>query len=385
MERAVIAEFENTVEELLKILDAGNIGQITDVVSMYMDIRGYGPVKEAAVADVRLRVSHRVSAMARRNQKRSLSARCATMLSWAKNGINYAFDDKPGMGETMPVAPGIHWLRMPLPFALNHINLWLLEDGDGWIIVDTGLGGDDSKAVWENVFTDTMQGRSVNHIVVTHMHPDHVGCAGWLTDRFDVDLWMTRAEYLLCRVLVADTGRDAPEEGVEFYTAAGFPPEAIERYTKIFGFFGRMVEPLPESFKRLTANFRAPIGDCEWQVIVGRGHSPEHACLFNERLNVLISGDQVLPTISSNVSVYPTEPEANPLQGWLESLAEIKAATTRRRTCTTCTRQAVLRCTCTHRSTYWRPYATARHPIGILSTTAPCDRRIPRVIQVEDQ
>ena len=240
-----------------------------------------------------------------------------------KPEIRYEFDAKPDIGQTIEIAEGVHWLRMPLPFSLQHINLWLLADGDGWTIVDTGLGFDESKAIWERVFVDVMGNAPIKHVVVTHMHPDHVGCAGWLTERFDVDLWMTREEYAMCRILVADTGNPAPEAGTRFYTAAGYAPEALEHYRKIFGFFGKYVTPLPASYRRLYDGQKGPVGNREWEVVVGQGHSPEHACFYNEDLNFLISGDQILPAISSNVSVYPLEPEANPLKDWIDSLRAI--------------------------------------------------------------
>jgi len=234
----------------------------------------------------------------------------------------------PEIGATIEIANGMHWLRMPLPFSLNHINLWLLEDctgnSDGWTVVDTGLGDDKSKAIWKNVFSGFMGGAAIQRVIATHMHPDHVGCAGWLADYFDVDLWMTHEEYTICRLLVGDTGKHAPDAAIEFYQAAGFAHEALDSYRKIFGFFGKYVTPLPESYRRLSDGQQLRIGNHEWEVVIGSGHSPEHACFYNEELNLFISGDQVLPTISSNVSVYPTEPDANPLQDWLGSLAAIK-------------------------------------------------------------
>jgi glyoxylase-like metal-dependent hydrolase (beta-lactamase superfamily II) len=241
-----------------------------------------------------------------------------------KAAIQYEFDEKPDIGHTLEIADGVHWLRMPLPFALQHINLWLFADGDGWIVVDSGLGDAASKAIWEHTFAGVMDNAPVKHVVVTHMHPDHVGCAGWLAERFDVDLWMTRGEYAMCRILVADTGRPAPDAGINFYKSAGYSPEALERYRKVFGFFGKFVTPLPESYRRLHDGQKEPVGDHEWEVVVGSGHSPEHACFLNEELNLLVSGDQLLPVISSNVSVYPTEPEANPLLDWIESLKTIR-------------------------------------------------------------
>ena len=242
-----------------------------------------------------------------------------------KDQIAYEFSDRPEAGETMVVAPGIVWLRMPLPFALGHINLWLLEDDDGWAIVDTGVYVDESREVWKKTFASVMQERPVNRVLVTHLHPDHVGCAGWLTDRFDVPLWMSREEYFLCRILVADTGRKTPREGDQFYAAAGFKPEQMEYYHKMFGMFGKYVAELPESYTRLKDSDTLQIGNHHWEVIVGRGHSPEHACLYCRQENLLISGDQLLPRISSNVSVYPTEPGADPLADWLDSLGTLKS------------------------------------------------------------
>lgn len=242
----------------------------------------------------------------------------------AKDGIAYEFSSRPEPGDTMPVAEGIAWLRMPLPFALGHINLWLLEDDDGWSIVDTGVDVTESREVWQRTFAGAMQGRPARRVLVTHLHPDHVGCAGWLTSHFDVALWMAREEYLLCRVLVADTGRKTPREGDRFYKAAGFAPQQMDYYHQMFGMFGKYVGPLPESYVRLQDGDNVGIGGSEWEVIVGRGHSPEHACLYCRESNALVSGDQLLPTISSNVSVYPTEPAADPLGDWLDSLATLK-------------------------------------------------------------
>ena len=249
-------------------------------------------------------------------------------MSERKNGnlVRYEFDERPDTGDTMQVAPGVYWLRMPLPFVLGHINLWLLEDGDEWTIVDTGVNVTESERVWAKTFLEAMSGRPVNRVIVTHLHPDHVGCAGMLCDKTGADLWMTREEYLLCRILVGDTGRSAPAAGKNFYSAAGFAPESMHNYEKMFGFFGKYVSPLPESYHRLSAGDKIKIGSIEWIIIIGRGHSPEHACLYCEEQNLLISGDQLLPTISSNVSVYPTEPLANPLHGWMTSLAELKTA-----------------------------------------------------------
>ncbi len=241
-------------------------------------------------------------------------------------GLDFEFEETPETGCTMPVADGVHWLRMPLPFALAHINLWLLEDGDGWVIVDSGLHVDESTAIWERTLAGVMQGRGVDRVVVTHMHPDHAGNAGWLCAKLGAELSMTRQEYLYCRVLMADTGKPPPAAGLDFYRAAGFAPEALHRYETTFGMFGRYIAPLPVSYSRITDGDTLGIGGREWQVIVGNGHSPEHACLFCPELGVLLSGDQVLPNISSNIGVWPTEPLADPLADWLASIDKLGKA-----------------------------------------------------------
>jgi glyoxylase-like metal-dependent hydrolase (beta-lactamase superfamily II) len=238
--------------------------------------------------------------------------------------IEYEFDTRPAHGDVNTIVEGIRWLRMPLPMALEHINLWLIDDQDGCAIVDTGVCIESNRDIWEQTFAGPMAGQPVTRVIVTHLHPDHSGCAGWLAKNHDVELWMTREEYLMCRLLIADTGRDAPVAGTRFYRAAGFSDEALTRYQQNFGMFGKYVAPLPESYRRIVDGEQLAIGGSDWEIIIGRGHSPEHACLFNPERNLVISGDQILPTISSNVSVYPTEPQANPLKDWIDSLTAMK-------------------------------------------------------------
>ena len=242
----------------------------------------------------------------------------------AKAKLDYPFAGPPERGHTLEVAPGVHWIRMPLPFSLNHINLWALDDGDGWALVDTGMRTDDAAAAWRELFANARDDRSLSRVLVTHMHPDHIGLAGWLTRKFNVRLWITQLEYLSCRALVADTGREAPEDALRFYRHAGWSEQALEHYRTRFGNFGRHIHTLPDSFVRLRDGQELQIGAHTWRVIVGRGHSPEHACLYCAEQKLLISGDQVLPRISSNVSVYPTEPDANPMADWLASLDKLQ-------------------------------------------------------------
>ena len=240
--------------------------------------------------------------------------------------LRYPFANVPAPGEMLEVAPGVKWQRMPLPFSLNHINLWAIEDDAGWTLVDTGMKTSQTAATWETILAGPLGGRPIKRVICTHMHPDHVGMAGWLTRRFDCSFWMTRLEYVTCRMLVADTGREAPADGLRFYRAAGWSPADLERYKARFGDFGNMVYALPDSFHRVSDRQEITIGPHRWQAVIGRGHSPEHLSLYCPDLRVLISGDQILPKITSNVSVFPTEPDADPLSDWLTSLSAIRAA-----------------------------------------------------------
>lgn len=238
--------------------------------------------------------------------------------------LSYPFEKGPATGEAIDVAPGVKWLRMPLGGSLAFINVWAIAEDDGWVIVDTGMGGSATQQAWRTAFAGPLEGKPVKRVFVTHMHPDHIGMAGWITRKFDCRLWISRLEFLMCRSLAADTGREAPEDALNFYRAAGWDDDALENYRAKFGGFGKGLHALPDSFHRLEDGDEIRIGDHVWKIVVGSGHSPEHACLYCPELKRLISGDQVLPKISSNVSVFPTEPAGDPLTDWLVSLARIK-------------------------------------------------------------
>lgn len=241
-------------------------------------------------------------------------------------GLHYPWGRRfgPPQGEPLRIADGVYWLRFSMPMSLDHINLWLLEDDDGWTIVDTCLDTDSSREHWETLFDGFMQDKPVKRVICTHMHPDHVGLAGWLCDRFDCDLWMSQTEFLMCRSLVSDTGREAPRAAVEFFRRAGYTQEQLDHYKARFGMFGKFVSPLPDSYRRLVDMETIVIGGRYWQVMEGMGHSPEHVCLYCPALKLLISGDQVLPRITPNVSVFPTEPDGDPLKYWLRSNARLR-------------------------------------------------------------
>jgi glyoxylase-like metal-dependent hydrolase (beta-lactamase superfamily II) len=240
-------------------------------------------------------------------------------------GLDYPFGRwVPGEGEMFEVLDGVWWLRMPLPMGgLDHINLWALEDGDGWVLVDCGLGDARTRGLWEALFAGAMGGRPVTRVIATHFHPDHVGHAGWLCGRWDVALEMTRAEYLMARMLQLDVQPEAPQMAIDYWRQAGWPDEVIAAQRVLpWGRYAKLVPPLPGGYRRLVEGQVLRIGGRDWRVVVGRGHAPEHACLVCDE--AMISGDQVLPRITSNVSVFPTEPLANPLADWLESIRAMR-------------------------------------------------------------
>lgn len=241
-------------------------------------------------------------------------------------GVRYPLAEAPqiGDGSAVEIAPGVNWLRMPLAGPLRWINVWALRDQKGWTLVDTGVSSPETMAGWEQALSKVLRNEPVTRVIATHMHPDHCGLAGWFAQRFGVRLWMSRLEYLSCRVMSADAG-EAPAEGVAFFRAAGWDEDSLQHYRARFGSFGRQIYSLPASYRRIVDEERICAGNLEWTVVMGHGHSPEHACLYCADRRLLISGDQVLPRISSNVSVYPTEPEANPLLDWLDSLTYLKS------------------------------------------------------------
>jgi len=241
------------------------------------------------------------------------------MASPAGTELEFPFPDAPAPGQLFEVSHGIYWLRMPLPIRLNHINLWLIEGESGFSLIDTGWATDENIAIWERVAAERFVSKPVHEIIVTHMHPDHIGLAGWLCKVHGVELYMSRAEYFNCHLLLSYTHEEAPEEAIGFYQAIGYSEAQLHNYRAHFGQFGQFVRSLPHAYHRLQEGDELTLGGVRWQVIIGEGHSPEHVCLYSPERKVLISGDQLLPSITSNTSVWPTEPHANPLEEWLAS------------------------------------------------------------------
>jgi glyoxylase-like metal-dependent hydrolase (beta-lactamase superfamily II) len=238
--------------------------------------------------------------------------------------LDLPFPAAPGSGQTLSVAPGLLWLRMPLPFALDHINLWLIEEGEGWTIVDTGLASNKSRGLWDAVLAGPMGGRAPTRLICTHFHPDHMGLADWLTNRFGLVMETTMAEWLMGRGMSQTSAADFNAIALPFYKSVGFGPELIEAAESRGNGYASLTPAVPSRFARIRAGESVPIGGRNWEVIVGEGHSPELAALYCAELGVLISGDQILPSITPNVSVWPTEPEADALGLFLDSLERFR-------------------------------------------------------------
>jgi glyoxylase-like metal-dependent hydrolase (beta-lactamase superfamily II) len=234
-------------------------------------------------------------------------------------------DELPAPGSAREVAPGVAWLRMPLPFALDHINLWLLRDEregrSGYTVIDCGVATDVTRANWEQVLAGPMAGAPVLRVLATHCHPDHVGLSGWLCERFQAPFWLTAGEFGFARMMAAALpGVDGPSAIPHFERHGLRDPAILEQMRSRRNYYPSLVPSVPDAYTRLQDNQLVAIGDVRWRVITGFGHSPEHASLYSEERNVLISGDMVLPRISTNVSVFAVEPEGNPLQHYLDSL-----------------------------------------------------------------
>lgn len=236
--------------------------------------------------------------------------------------LSYAFGDTiPAPGAVQQVAPGVFWVRMGLPFALDHINLWLIRDDKGWTVVDCGIATDATRASWETVFATALDGLPVVRVIATHCHPDHVGLSDWLCASWNAPLWMTTGEYGFARMMSASLPGVDGTAMMPHFQRHGLVDEAmLDQLKGRRSYYPTLVPAVPASYHRMQDRQTFRIGEHEWRVITGFGHSPEHASLSCPSLNLLISGDMVLPRISTNVSVFAVEPDANPVQLYLDSL-----------------------------------------------------------------
>ncbi|MET0542993.1 MAG: MBL fold metallo-hydrolase [Variovorax sp.] len=243
--------------------------------------------------------------------------------------LHYPLGDLlPAPGTTREVAPGVRWIRMALPFALDHINLWLLRDRiegvEGWSVVDCCIAHDKSRAQWEQIFATQLEGLPILRVIVTHMHPDHVGLASWLCERWNVPLWMSATDYHVARLLSSPLASDnltGGDEAADFFVSHGLTdPAVVDGIRGRSTYFRDLVPGMPKRFVRMMDGDVLHIGGRDWRCIGGYGHAPEHIALYCDALQTLIGGDMMLPRISTNVSVHSGEPEANPLRLFLDSI-----------------------------------------------------------------
>lgn len=254
--------------------------------------------------------------------------------------LNYPLDTPagetlPAPGSTLAIAPGVKWIRMALPFALNHINLWLLRDEiegrQGWTVVDCCIDRAASRTQWEQIFQNELEGLPILRVIVTHMHPDHIGLAHWLCEKWTTPehpcrLWISATDFNAARMACQVAAGHGGEAAADFVQSHGIrDPEHLQMIRERSGYYASMVPRVPGSYVRLMDGMTVRIGGHAWHCIAGYGHAPEHISLHCPALNLLISGDMLLPRISTNVSVYDLEPEANPLALFLESLVKMKA------------------------------------------------------------
>ena len=254
--------------------------------------------------------------------------------------LHYSLGDKlPSTAEALEVAPGVKWVRMALPFALNHINLWLLRDRldvngvmtDGWTIVDCCIDAPSSRKQWLHLFDTALDGLPVLRVLVTHMHPDHVGLAHWLvehwsTPAYSCPLWMSSLDFSMAHIGSAGGTGFGGNDAADFFAAHGLNnPDDVGKVRARQNYYGSLVPKVPKAHTRLLDGMNVRIGERNWRCIVGYGHAPEHIALYCDDLDVLISGDMMLPRISTNISVYASEPEGNPLQLFLDSLERMRA------------------------------------------------------------
>lgn len=235
--------------------------------------------------------------------------------------IDYPIDTLPAPGTATPVAPGIAWVRMPLPFALDHINLWLLDDGEALTAVDTGFGLDPIKAHWSQILD--ADPRPLSRLIVTHCHPDHLGLATWLCGRDGASLHMTQGEFLGGHALWHQQPGYSVTDMIEQFRRHGLDAARLDALADRGNGYRRGVPDMPKCYHRLFAGDRLTVGAHEWEVIVGYGHAPEHASLYCAALGILISGDMLLPRISTNISVFAATPDDDPLGWFLDSLHRI--------------------------------------------------------------
>lgn len=234
--------------------------------------------------------------------------------------ISYPFEAPPAHGDAIEVADAVLWLRIPLPMPnLDHVNIYVFDDGPSWTIIDTGLNAGRCRKAWAAALAGPLSGKPVGRLILTHHHPDHVGLAGWFIEQ-GADLWSGRTAWLLARMLILDEQERPNAESLAFWAAAGMPEEMLEerRTTRPFN-FADCVSPLPLGFHRIAEGDVINVGGRDWDVHFGQGHAPDHLTLWSRDDDLVLGGDQLLPSISPNLGVYATEPLADTVGDWLSS------------------------------------------------------------------
>jgi glyoxylase-like metal-dependent hydrolase (beta-lactamase superfamily II) len=248
-----------------------------------------------------------------------------------EHALHYPMQDTlPQEGHTLEVADGVRWIRMGLPFALNHINLWLLRDEidgqAGWTVVDCCIDKAESRAQWQQIFDTQLQGLPILRVICTHMHPDHIGLAHWLCDTWKVRLWISATDYTAARNASSGTTNFGGQIAADFYASHGLTDlESVAKIKARTGYYAGLVPAVPHSYRRIMEGDVLQINGRGWRCIAGYGHAPEHIALYCEAIGTLISGDMVLPRISTNVSVFDLEPEGDPLRLFLSSIDKYRA------------------------------------------------------------
>jgi glyoxylase-like metal-dependent hydrolase (beta-lactamase superfamily II) len=238
----------------------------------------------------------------------------------ADAGLRFPFSNPPTFGEVIEIRPGLLWLRLPLPYLLDHVNIYLIRDHDGWVIVDTGISTAQARQAWEDLFAGPLRGFHITKILVTHHHPDHIGLAGWLCQRFNAPLLTSLSSYMTCRVISLDPRSVSSPQNMLFYSSHGMDEAAAEVVSTQGLDYLRQVEPLPETFRRLLLGDALSFSGKTYRVITGDGHVAEQVMLYCESERLLFVADQVLERISPNVAVWAGEPDGDPLGHYLRSL-----------------------------------------------------------------
>lgn len=241
-------------------------------------------------------------------------------------GIRHPWPEPPPQGEAVEVAEGVLWMRLPLPMRLDHVNAYALADADGWTVVDTGFDTNRTRAIWRRLLSGPLAGAPVARVLATHQHPDHIGLAGWFVEEHGAELWTSRTAWLFARMLALDVQERATPQQIDFWRRAGMDEDRLaQRAAERPWNTADVVHPLPLGYRRLRDGQALRLGGRGWTVVTGEGHAAEHLTLWSDSDNLVIGGDQLLPGISPNLGVYPTEPGADPVGDWLDSCARMAA------------------------------------------------------------